>query len=135
MFLSSEEIEIECPDVYGIASSLRAYKLAWSLNQLPYFSVRKEEDIQNYVNQGYHLNYEIQDLDNDTLLCLVKNKGTEGYFYRKYKEFDFLLFSIAPELQIHNESITLIRKLKDISLCLALDPVNKPDDMNFATLL
>ena len=135
LFLSSEEIELECPDVYGIASSLRAYKLAWAINQLPYFSVVKEEDIENYVNQGHHLNYQIQDLDRDSQLCLVKNKGTEGYFYRKYKDFDYLLFSIAPELQIHDESITLIKKLKDISLCLGLEPVNKPDNMNFATLL
>ena len=135
LVLSPDEMEIECPEIHGLATSLKAYKLAWKLNQLPYFEARKTEDAQNYLNEGFHLMYEVNDLDHDALLLLIKNKGTNGYFYKKYKDFDFLLFSIAPQLQIVNHSLTQIKALNDLSLCLALDPVQSPESMNFAQLL
>ncbi len=135
LVLSPDEIEIECPEIHGLATPLKAYKLAWKLNQLPYFKARKTEDAQNYVNEGYHLMYEIDDLDHDALLLLVKNKGTNGFFYKKYKEFDFLLFSIAPHLQIVNRSLTKIKAMNDLSLFITLEPVQSPENMNFAQLL
>ena len=133
--LRLDDIEIECPQVYGLATPLKAYKLAWRIQQLPYFNCQKCNDSPNYVNKGEHTTYDLDDLDHDARILMVKNKGTEGFFYTKYKEMDYLLFCVHPFPDIDNDSLTLIAELSDVSLCLQLNEVPEPDRMNFIQLL
>lgn len=109
--------------------------MAWQIDRSPYFSCQQLEDCTNYVLGGYHICYEIMDLDRQTAILMIKNKGTEGFFYPAYKNFDFLLFAIEPELEIHNESLTLIKDMDVVTLCAELNPPVKPENMNFIQLL
>ena len=135
LVLSSEDIEIECPEIYGISASIKAYRLAWSIDRLPLFKVRMLDDVENYNGDSVHQTYEITDLDHDATLLMIKNKGSKGFFYKKYKNFDYLLFSVSPTLSINNDTLTYVKQLEVVSLCTSLVPPSKPDDMNFIQLL
>lgn len=135
LFLSSEEVTIECPEIYGISTPQKAYKLAWNIQKSAQFQSRKLDDVEHYYLGGHHCLYEIEDLDNQSRLYLVRNRGEKGFFYPKYKNFDFLLFSVSPYLVIDNDSLTSFKSLNAVSLCLALDEPASKDNMNFVQLL
>lgn len=135
LFLSTEEMEIECPELYGISSPLKAYKLAWQIHNTKAFSIQKAEDLVNYNDGGFHTCYEITEIDNGTCLMLTRNRGTKGFLYKKYKHIDYIICSIAADLSMDNDSITLIKQIEGVSLCLRLDDATKPDNMNFVQLL
>lgn len=135
LFLSTDEIALECPPILGISCSLKAYKLAWKIERSNDYLVERMEDAQNYNDNGHHTLYELQHKDEGTLLYLVRNKGTYGFFYKKFKNFQYLLFNKDAEMPMDNNSITLIRALEGVSLCLELEVPQEADKMNFIQLL
>ena len=135
LHLLPQELELDCPTIFGIASNVKAYKLAWQICQLRQFAVTKEEAATNYSNQGEHICYLLREQDEDGVIALVKNKGTEGYYYKKYKDIDYLVFSIAPELPITSETIQRFRGLNGVSLLLELESPSAQEQLNFIQMI
>lgn len=135
LFLSTDEIALECPPIIGISCGLKAYKLAWYIECSNDYFVQRLDDVQNYNDNGFHSLYELQHKDDGTLLYLVRNKGTYSYFYKKFKNFQYLLFNKDAELPMDNKSITFIRTIEGVSLCLELEVPQEADKMNFIQLL
>lgn len=135
LFLSSDEIALECPPIIGISCSLKSHRLAWYIERSRDYLVQRIEDVQNYNDDGYHSIYELQHKDDETLFYLVRNKGTYSYFYKKFKNFQYLLFNTDSELPMDNNCITLIRSIEGVSLCLELEVPQEADKMNFIQLL
>ncbi len=135
LFLSTEEIQIECPELYGIATPMKAYKMAWQIQQSKEYRIQKVEEVINYNDGGEHICYELHNLDSQAVLLMCRNKGSKGMLYKKYKHIDFILLSIAPDLSIDNKSLTLFKELDGVTLCTNLESPSKPDNMNFVQLL
>ncbi|MBR9859863.1 hypothetical protein GYB22_03785 [bacterium] len=135
LLFSTEELSIVCPDIIGLASNVRFYKLAWNIQQLRIFEVSQLDDIPNEVNGGDHAAYGLKHLDDQTEFILIKNKGTQGYYYKRYKNLDYLLVCTDEDHLPNNEIITTIKALDCLSLCMSLEAPNAPEDLNFIQLL
>ena len=133
--LNLDELEITVPEIFGVASPVRFYKLAWHLQQLRIFKVEIGDDLKNEVNNGLHSAYYLNHLDEQSTFAIIKNKGSLGYYYKLYKDFDYLLLSLAEGISVDNDSLTSIRNLDCVSLCHLLDKPSAPEDMNFIQLL
>ncbi|MEN8732014.1 MAG: hypothetical protein ABF321_05525 [Bacteroidia bacterium] len=132
LFTASEFV-LKYPKIYGIATSLRHLKLGYVLITHADFDVVYEKEIFNFNRESEHQAYLLTYLDDDTQLLVIKNKGTQQYFYPKYKQVDYLLCSISED-EINIEIVKIVSKLKGISICFALDNPNKKDLLNFTQL-
>ena len=135
LFLTSDEIDIECPEILGIAGTFKSFRLAWLFQLSNEFEIERLDELSNYNDDGMHTAYQLKHKDNESLFYLVRNKGGSGYFYKKYKGFDHLLFGMDAEQTLDNNSITLIKGFDGVSLCIKLDTPKNPDKMNFIQLL
>ena len=107
-------------ELYAIISSVKAYKLAWVLNQSLNVDFAKEDDaLFEFLKEKsklYFINYKFE--TEYSYFRFIKNKSCEYYNTSKpylipeLKEYDYLLlFSINSEL----DKTILIDKLKNIS--------------------
>jgi len=131
---TAEEFVLEYPRIYGIATSLRHVKLGYWLSIHPDIEVQFEEDIPNYSKESKHGAFHLTYLDDQTTYLLIKNKGSDGYFYPKYKQVDYLLCSMNED-EINLEIIEIVSNLKGISISFALDNPSPKDILNFTQLL
>ena len=135
LIMRLEDTELDCPEVVGLASHFRPYRLAWAIGRHPDLSCYKLDDISSYTDHGQHTVYAIKALDMDADYLLVRNRGTLGYFYKKYRDFDFLLFSIAPALSIANEHLAAIGATEGVGMYSKLPTPPAPEHMNFIQCL
>ncbi len=129
-----EELALEVPPIFGISSALKETKLAYFLLSNPDLSVKRVDDVQNYDKTSYHAIYRMTFLDDDYTCFLIKNRGSDGYFYKSYKNIDYLLCS-ASEEEINNEIIEIVSELRGVSICFALKEPNQNEILNFSQLL
>jgi hypothetical protein len=95
------------------------------------FQIYREEDVPNEAAGGSHACYKLLHLDEQTEYLLVKNKGERSYFYKKYRDLDFLLFGISGRSSSDNEILMSLKDLNCVSLCLKLDKPVSPESVNF----
>ena len=106
-------------ELYAIISSIKAYKLAWVLNQSLNIDLAKEDDaLFEFLKEKsklYFINYKFE--TEYSYFRFIKNKSCEYYNTSKpylipeLKEYDYLLlFSLNSEL----DKTTLIDKLKNL---------------------
>lgn len=132
LFTAAESV-LEYPTIYGISTSLRHIKLAYTLSKHPELEVEFAEDIPDFYKESLHAAYLLTFLDDQTRCLLIKNKGSENYFYSKYKKADYLLCSLSDD-EINIEIIQILSKLSGISICFALDIPNQKEIQNFSQL-
>ncbi len=128
-----EELVLDYPIIYGIASSSRPLRLAYNLSIHSDIEVDLYQEATTYSKESLHETYLITHLDDGAKCFLVKNKGTKEVFYPKYKQVDYLVCSINEE-KIKPEIIQIISKLRDISICFALEEPNQKQILNFTSL-
>lgn len=130
---SSDELRLEYPTIYGIASSMRPLKLAYRISIHPDIEIDLHKETTTYSKESWHETYLIRHLDDGATCFLIKNKGTKELFYPKYKQVDYLLCSIDEE-EVKEEIIQIISKIRGISLCFALLEPNQKQILNFTLL-
>lgn len=130
---TSKELVLKYPKIYGIATSLRVLRMGFVLSCHPDLDVYAVEDVPTYDAESVHGAFHVTFLDDHSKVLCIKNKGTNGYFYPKYKRIDYLICSLEEE-EINQELIKILAKLKGISLCFALDNPNKKEIVNFSQL-
>jgi hypothetical protein len=130
---TSDELELSYPIIHGIVSANRAVRMGFVLSEHPDFDVELYNDILDYDKESLHVSYLIRYLEDNTKCLLVKNKGSNGLFYKKYKQIDYLVCAMDEE-DINLEIIEIIRKLMGISICFALDNPNQKEILNFTQL-
>jgi hypothetical protein len=131
---TTEELTLDVPEIYGISSALKTVKLGYYLLKNPYLGVERIEDISNYDKTSMHAAYEIIFLDDNYKCLLIKNRGTNSFFFNAYKNIDYLLCSLNEE-EINNEIIEIVSKLHGVSICFALKKPNQNEILNFSQLL
>ena len=131
---TSDELELSYPTIHGIVSANRPLRMGYELSQHPYFDVELYKEVSNYNKDSKHICYLITYLEDDSRCLLVKNKGADDFFYKKYKQVDYLVCAMDEE-EISEEIIEIIRKLTGISICFALDNPNQKEILNFTQLL
>ena len=132
LFASGEFI-LEYPTIYGIAINQRLLGFIHTLSKHPDFHVECYDDIIDYDQKSYHLNYVITLLDDESQCILIKNRGSSSLFYPKYNNIEYLLCS-NNENEVNHEIIQIFSKLPDISLCFALENPNQKQILNFIQL-
>lgn len=132
LFTASEFV-LEYPRIYGIATSMRHVKFGYRLSVHPDIELQYEEDIPNYAKESKHAAYHLTYLDDQSSCLIIKNKGSESYFYPKYKKADYLICAISEE-EISQEIIQIVSKLKGISICFALENPSQKEIINFTQL-
>jgi hypothetical protein len=128
-----EELVLDYPIIYGVASPKRPLKLAFELSIHPDIEVDLYKETTTYSKESLHETYLISHLDDEAKCFLVKNKGTNELFYPKYKQVDYLVCSIDED-EIKSEIIQIISKLRGISICFALEEPNQKQILNFTSL-
>ncbi len=131
---TADELTLEYPIIYGISSGVKPVRLGYALNSCSSISVFSIDDILNYSKESAHVCYEITHLDDSRKSLIIKNKGTNGFFYKKYRSIDYLLCSCDEE-EIAKEIINIVGKLREVSVCFALNQPSQKEILNFSQLL
>lgn len=129
-----DELTLVFPEIYGISTSMRHVKLGFRLQNHPDFEIEYYDDITAYNSDSIHGAYLLTFKDDGSQCVIIKNRGSNGLYYPKYKQVNYLLCSKNDD-EINKEIIHIIRKLKDISLCFVLDSPNQKEILNFTQLL
>lgn len=129
-----DELTLVFPEIYGISTSMRHVKLGFRLQNHPDFEIDYFKDISMYGTDSLHAAYLLTFKDDESECIIIKNRGSKGLYYPKYKQVNYLLCSRNDD-EINQEIIHIIRKLKDISLCFVLDTPNQKEIVNFTQLL
>jgi hypothetical protein len=130
---ASGEFVLEYPTIYGVATNQRLSGFIHALSKHPDLQIECYDDLLNYDQKSYHLNYMITLLDDESECILIKNRGSSSLFYPKYNNVEYLLCS-SNENEINPEIIHIFSKLMDISLCFALESPNQKQILNFIKL-
>jgi len=127
------EFVLDYPTIYGISLNERIWTVIYHLSKHPDLHIECCDDILNYEEKSEHLNYMITFLDDQTNCLLIKNSGSNAFFYPKYKNVEYLLCA-CDENEINPEIIDIISEFTDISLCFALHKPNQKEILNFIKL-
>lgn len=114
-------------DVYGVVSSVKEYKLAWTLNRLLGFRLKKKQDLR-YEGTGQEggviSNYEY--ITDHSVVRLLKNKalGMKTFLLPELKEYDYVL-QISGALQQLNpqEFISQLLRTPLVQYVKQIDPL------------
>ena len=128
------ELILDFPAIYGISSSLRAYKLAFHLTQHRDLEVYASDNLTDYTSKSSYISYIIHHLDEQREYLLIKNKGDKGWYYPSYKKVDYLLCSLTEE-EISIELTKQIASTRGVSICFVLNKPNQKEILNFTKLL
>ncbi len=104
-------------EVYGVSTPVKEYKLAWALNKLLGFRLKKQEDLCYDIMEQERLiisNYEY--ITDHSVVRLIKNKalGMKAFLLPEMKEYDYVLQITGPLQQLYPQE--LINKLLRIPL-------------------
>ncbi len=131
---STDELALEYPIIYGVSCALKPVKLAYYLSKCVDIEVVAVNDITSYDGKSLHQAFQITYLDDGFKCLLIKNKGSQAFFYKRYKNIDFLLCSLDDD-NINDDLINIIGKQQGISICFALEEPNQREILNFSQLL
>lgn len=131
---SLDELVLEYPEVYGISTPMRHLRLGYILRSSYYFDLVYEPEVSSYTKESSHGAYHLTFLDDLSEVLIIKNKGSNSYFYPKYKTADYLICCLT-EQEINKEIPTIISKLMGISICFALKKPDQKEILNFTQLL
>jgi len=129
-----DELVLQYPSIYGVSSPAKSLKLAYKLNNLNRLFVEAIENIKTYSKTSSHQAYLISDLDTEESAFLIKNRGSNGFYFPSFKKVDYLLCS-ATDDELNQELIKLISELMTVSICFALSEPNPKELLNFTQLL
>lgn len=114
-------------DVYGVVASVKEYKLAWALNRLLGFRLKKQQDLQYELSDQEHIiisNYEY--ITDHSVVRLLKNKalGMKAFLLPEIKEYDYVL-QITGALQqlCPQEFIEKLLSLPLVQCVKQIDPL------------
>ncbi len=130
---TSDELELKYPEIHGISTSMRHVRLGFLLSKHSDLDVDYYEDVVNYNKDSTHAAYVISFLDDQSKCLLVKNRGSKGLFYAKYKKADYLLCAIDED-EINIEIVKIVNKIDEISICFVLSNPNQKEILNFTNL-
>jgi len=133
LLFTSDELELEYPKIYGIASSTRHTRMGYFLSIHPDLHLEYYPDIINYPKDSVHPSFIIRHLDDNYKCLMIKNKGTNGWFYKRYQKVDYLLCATNEE-EISKEILEIIRNIDSISLLFVLDKPSQKEILNFTQL-
>jgi len=96
-------------DVYGLAASLKEYKLAWSLNRLLGFRLKKQQDLSYELcgqERAIISNYEY--ITDHSVVRLLRNKahGVKAFLLPEIEEFDYVLQITGALQQLCPQELT-----------------------------
>ena len=131
---TTDELELDYPTIYGVSSALKPVKLAYLLSKCVDLEVVAVDDLKSYDQKSIHQAFQITYLDDGFMFLLIKNKGTEAFFFKRYKNIDYLLCSLDDN-NINDDLINIIAKQQGISICFALEQPNQKEILNFSQLL
>ncbi|MBT8327546.1 MAG: hypothetical protein KJP21_07470 [Bacteroidia bacterium] len=131
---TSEELELDFPKIFGVSSADKPIKMGYNLSLNPFIDVQFIDTISNFDETSEHAAFLITYLDDDYNCLLIKNKGSSGFFYKRFKNIDYLLCSTTEE-ELKEEIIEILSKLNSVSICFALDEPNQDEILNFSKLL
>jgi len=131
---TTDELELDYPTIYGVSSALKPVKLAYLLSKCVDLEVVAVDDLKSYDQKSIHQAFQITYLDAGFMFLLIKNKGTEAFFFKRYKNIDYLLCSLDDN-NINDDLINIIAKQQGISICFALEQPNQKEILNFSQLL
>ena len=96
-------------------------------------NLHNHDDIKTHEGDSVHGAFLISFLDDKSECLLIKNRGTNSFFYKKYRKLDYFLCPMDEE-EINPKIIRIVKGFKDISVCFVLDKPNQKDILNFAQL-
>ena len=131
---TSAELELDFPEIYGISSADKPIRIGYKLSLNPFIDVQFIDTISNYDETSEHATFLITYLDDGSECLLIKNKGSAGFFYKRFKNIDYLLCSTTEE-SLKEEIIQIVSKLTGVSICFALEEPNQDEILNFSQLL
>lgn len=104
-------------DLYGVTTSVKEYKLAWALNKLLGFRLKKQQDLCYESEQREHMiisNYEY--ITDHSVVRLLRNKalGMKAFLLPELKEYDYVLQITGALQQLYPQE--LVNKLLRIPL-------------------
>ncbi|MHA6248941.1 IPExxxVDY family protein [Pontibacter sp. CAU 1760] len=114
-------------DVYGVASSVKEYKLAWALNRLLGLRLTKKQDLQYNLEEQEHMvisNYEY--ITDYYAVRLLKNKalGMKSFLLPELKEYDYVLQITGALQQLYpQEFINTLLRIPLIRYAKQFDPL------------
>lgn len=114
-------------DVYGVASSVKEYKLAWALNKLLGLRLTKKQDLQYDLEEQEHMvisNYEY--ITDYYAVRLLKNKalGMKSFLLPELKEYDYVLQITGALQQLYpQEFINTLLRIPLIRYAKQFDPL------------
>lgn len=114
-------------DVYGLTAPLKEYKLAWALNRLLGFRLKKQPDLSYELCGQERIiisNYEY--ITDHSVVRLLKNKaqGMKAFLLPEIKEYDYVL-QITGALQqlCPQEFMARLRSLPLVQYVQQIDPL------------
>lgn len=131
---TSEELELDFPEIVGVSSADKPIRIGYQLSLSPFIDVQYIDTIWNYDETSEHAAFLITYLDDGYECLLIKNKGSSGFFYKRFKNIDYLLCSTTEE-NLKEEIIQIVSKLTSVSICFALEEPNQDEILNFSQLL
>ena len=103
----------------GIITSLRDFKIAWTLNNVLPIHLVKNQDLSLEVKQNEFISIGYYSCDsNKSKFRLIKNKAVENtgkgneYFIPEYKHFDYFILVEGEPFSFSNKNI--IEKLRGV---------------------
>lgn len=134
LLFSSDELLLDYPTVYGVSCSMRMEKLGHHILKHSDFDVNRIDDVSTYDRSSDHETFEVTYLDDNSSFLVIRNRGTEAFFYNQYKNVDYLVCAMNED-ELNEEIIAQLRKLRGVSICFALDKPNQKEILNFSQLL
>ncbi|HCX21834.1 MAG: hypothetical protein CMB80_22000 [Flammeovirgaceae bacterium] len=128
-------------ELIGIVSSVKEYKLAWHLNQLPEFHLVKSDDIKIEFSDNKLIRVSnLKDENEFRTAYLLKNKlvtsnsSVNQYLLNELQQFDYL-FKLNSQTE-ENWATQINNKLKsidiiDYSLVVDIEKIKMKDNLLF----
>jgi hypothetical protein len=113
---------------------MRHLRLGYVLSSCPHLEIIYVPEVFTYGKESAHGAYHLTFLDDNSEALIIKNKGTNSFFYPKYRTADYLICSLIED-ELNKEIPSIISKLKEISICFALNKPNQKEILNFTQLL
>jgi hypothetical protein len=114
-------------DVYGVVSSIKEYKLAWTLNKLLGFRLKKQQDLCYDLMEQERMvisNYEY--ITDHSVVRLLKNKAMcmKAFLLPEIKEYDYVLQLSGALQQLHpQEFISRLLQTPLVQYVKQIDPL------------
>lgn len=99
-------------NIIAISCHLQYYKLAYYINNLFGFNLKKISDLVFNDNANFNTLY-FEDVDFYRIFYLVSNKSEKGFLFNQHRNIDYFLFVKSQITDKQKQS--LINKIKQIS--------------------